>query len=92
MSNLQLAELWARAMNPTGVMRASDREIALANLSTATSPQTYRVVVDQVLQAVNREKGAVAQTEAERRTGGGAVQAPVPAQGGDDGWGEVKVH
>jgi hypothetical protein len=28
----------------------------------------------------------------DRYTGGGAVQAPVPAQGGDDGWGEVKVH
>ena len=95
-SNLQLAELWARAMNPTGVMRASDRELALANLSTATSPETYRVVVNQILQAINREKGAVSETEAERRGGGGAVQAPVPtgagSGAGNEGWGDLKVH
>lgn len=71
-ANLQLVELWARSMNPTGVMRASDREIAMHNLSTATSPEAYRTVVNQVLQAINREKGAVATTEAERgsRTSG----------------------
>ena len=65
-SNLQIAELWARSMNPTGVMREGDRELALKNLSTATSPEAYRAVLNSVLQAINREKGAVLTTEKER--------------------------
>jgi hypothetical protein len=96
-ANLQLAELWARAMNPTGVMRTSDREIALSMLSTADSPQAYKAAVDAVLQAINREKGAVLQTEQERgaRTNpnpdAGSL-TPAPPSSGNDGWGEVKVH
>ena len=65
-ANLQIAELWARAMNPTGVMREGDRELALHNLSTATSPETYKIVLGQVQQAMEREKGAVLTTEKER--------------------------
>lgn len=94
-SNLQIAELWARSMNPTGVMREGDRELALHNLSMATSPETYKVVLGQVEQAIRREKGAVLQTEKERgaRTNSNpdAGSLPPPAAGGNDGWGDVKV-
>lgn len=59
MANLQLAEHWARAMNPTGVMRESDRDKALEFLSTADSPQTYRAAVGQLKTQITRERDAV---------------------------------
>lgn len=59
MANLQLAEHWARAMNPTGVMRESDRDMALHFLDTADSPETYRRVVQQLQKQITRERDAV---------------------------------
>ena len=59
MANLQLAEHWARAMNPTGVMRESDRDKALAFLSTAQSPETYKRIVMQLQKQITRERDAV---------------------------------
>lgn len=59
MANLQLAEHWARAMNPTGVMRESDRDKALSFLSTADSAATYRQAVDQLHTQIVRERDAV---------------------------------
>lgn len=59
MANLQLAEHWARAMNPTGVMRESDRDKALSFLSTADSKDTYRQAVDQLRTQILRERDAV---------------------------------
>ena len=59
MANLQLAEGWARAMNPTGVMRESDRDKALSFLSTADSPTTYRTMVEQLRTQITRERDAV---------------------------------
>jgi hypothetical protein len=59
MANLQLAEHWARAMNPTGVMRESDRDKALSFLSTADSKDTYRQAVDQLRTQITRERDAV---------------------------------
>jgi hypothetical protein len=59
MANLQLAEHWARAMNPTGVMRESDRDKALSFLSTADSKETYRQAVDQLHTQIVRERDAV---------------------------------
>lgn len=59
MANLQLAEHWARAMNPTGVMRESDRDKALEFLSTTDSPQTYERAVRQLEKQIIREKNAV---------------------------------
>lgn len=58
-ANLQLAELWARAMNPKGVMRESDRALALEMLSTADSPQTYERVAKQLENFLQRERKAV---------------------------------
>jgi hypothetical protein len=91
-ANLQIAELWARAMNPTGVMREGDRELALNKLSTATSAETYKVVLDQVMQAMRREKGAVLTTEKERGASRNPDDGSLNPPSNDDGWGEVKVH
>lgn len=73
MANLQLAEHWARAMNPTGVMRESDRDKALTFLSTADSEDTYRQAVDQLHTQIVRERDAVK---------GSPVTPPSPSFGG----------
>lgn len=93
-ANLQIAELWARSMNPTGVMREGDRELALHNLSTATSPETYKTILNSVEQAIRREKGAVLTTEKERAGTRNPDDGSLdPGAGsGNDGWGEIKVH
>ena len=88
MANLQLAEGWARAMNPTGVMRESDREKALEFLSTADSPQTYKRAVMQLKTQIDRELEGVRSERA-----GKADDAPAqaaPPSGLPDGW-TVKV-
>lgn len=59
MANLQLAEHWARAMNPTGVMRESDRDKALEFLNTADSPSTYASLVGQLRTQITRERDAI---------------------------------
>ena len=76
MANLQLAEHWARAMNPTGVMRESDRDMALGMLGTATSKDTYRQAVEQLRTQITRERDAV------KGTGGHPGGASAPAGGG----------
>ena len=53
--NFQLAELWARAMNPKGVMRLEDRNQALEMLGTASSPEAYRVAVAELKNFLDRE-------------------------------------
>ena len=58
-ANLQLAEHWARAMNPTGVMRESDRDMALHFLSTADSKATYKAAVMQIKEQITRERDAI---------------------------------
>lgn len=59
MANLQLAEHWARAMNPTGVMRESDRDMALHFLSLADSKETYKQAVGQLKLQITRERDAI---------------------------------
>lgn len=59
MANLQLAEHWARAMNPTGVMRESDRDKALMFLDTGYSNNTYERAVMQLQKQITRERDAV---------------------------------
>jgi hypothetical protein len=59
MANLQLAEHWARAMNPTGVMRESDRDKALHFLDTAYGGNTYERAVMQLQKQITRERDAV---------------------------------
>jgi hypothetical protein len=82
MANLQLAEHWARAMNPTGVMRESDRDKALTFLSTADSKDTYRQAVDQLRTQILRERDAVKgapMTPSAPSFRSGGSEAPAPA-------------
>jgi hypothetical protein len=76
MANLQLAEHWARAMNPTGVMRESDRDKALSFLDTAYGNNTYERAVMQLQKQITRERDAV--------RGGGTIlkdgKAPAPSE------------
>jgi hypothetical protein len=77
-ANLQLAENWAKAMNPIGVMRVDDRDLALKELSTATSPETYKEIVMQLKKQVERERAAMKQTREEvgGRSEGSSAVAP----------------
>jgi Phage tail lysozyme len=59
MANLTLAEAWARAMNPTGVMRESDRDKALNFLDTALSAGTYKRGVEQLQRQITRELASI---------------------------------
>jgi hypothetical protein len=63
-------------MNPMGVMRESDRELALGFLSLADSKETYRRAMMQLKTQIEREYKAVQSGKP-----GGAGAAPVP--GGD---------
>lgn len=58
-ANLQLAESWARAMNPTGVMRDADRDLALKHLDTGLSTGTYKAVVQQIQEQIKRERDSI---------------------------------
>jgi hypothetical protein len=59
MANLQLAEHWARAMNPMGVMRESDRDLALKYLDTAQAKGTYKTAVLQLQKQIHRERDEI---------------------------------
>lgn len=74
-ANLQLAEHWARAMNPTGVMRESDRDLALHFLSTADSKETYKQAVMQIKTQITRERDAVKGARGEAPAPGASVPA-----------------
>lgn len=87
MANLQLAEGWARAMNPTGVMRESDREKALEFLSTADSPETYRRLVTQLQTQIKRERDSIRSGEPMRQ--GDSAPAPGVSASGGEGGGNV---
>jgi hypothetical protein len=76
MANLQLAEHWARAMNPTGVMRESDRDKALEFLGTATSKETYKAAVDQLRTQITRERDAIRSASGGGHGGGGPQPTP----------------
>jgi hypothetical protein len=58
-ANLQLAELWAKAMNPGGVMRVDDRNKALEFLSTAKSQEAYEANVNQIVSQIRRERDSI---------------------------------
>jgi hypothetical protein len=83
MANLQLAEHWARAMNPTGVMRESDRDKALEFLSTTTDPKTYKAAVEQLKTQITRERDAIRSASGH---GGGSATTPPPAKSAPMKW------
>lgn len=81
-ANLQLAELWARAMNPRGVMRESDRQFALDMLSTADSKETYKLVVNQLKKFLEREQKSVRDFRSHAPMENPEAEAPAS----DTGW------
>jgi hypothetical protein len=100
MANLQLAEGWARAMNPTGVMRESDRDKALSFLSTATSKETYKALVEQLRTQIQRERNAIqsGKQTTVSEPGGQSASASAPdfndrfsSAGAGGGWGKAEV-
>lgn len=87
-ANLQLAELWARAMNPQGVMRESDRDLALSILSTATSKEAYARVVENLKTFLEREQKSVTQA----REGIPMTHDTLPAATAPEGWSIERVQ
>lgn len=86
MANLQLAEHWARAMNPTGVMRESDRDKALSFLSTAYGNNTYESAVRQLETQIKREKTAVSAGNSTVPPGSDPVPGVSTSKADADGW------
>jgi hypothetical protein len=81
-ANLQLAEHWARAMNPTGVMRDADRDLALKHLDTALSSGTYKAVVMQIQEQIKRERDSMRGVDPRTPLN---ANAPAPPAGGGGG-------
>jgi len=73
-------------MNPTGVMRETDRDMALKFLSTSDSQQTYEAAVDQLLTQIKRERAAVQSFR------GAAPEAAPPPAARKPEVGEVRVN
>jgi hypothetical protein len=97
LANFSLMNAYARAMNPQGVPRIQERLEAHAAgvLSQATDQASYKIMIERLWKEVQASKKAVAQTREGRSAGD--INAPLPGAaptpaGGDDGWGEVKVH
>lgn len=80
MANLQLAEHWAKIMNPTGVMRESDRDLALKYLDTALSGGTYERAVHQLEKQMNKTYDAVRGMDSRSPVN---PNAPAPSPGAD---------
>ena len=90
-ANLQIAEMYARALNPTGnTIRKDMFDRAVAAISQAKSPEAYKATLQSIYQAMQREKQGIAATQQQQR--GQEPNLPDPFAGSDDGWGEVKVH
>ena len=96
LANFSLMNAYARAMNPTGQPRITERLEAHAAgvLSMATDEKSYEVQVARLWKEVQASKNAIAQTQKGRT--GGDINAPLPGSappgGGNDGWGQVTVH
>ncbi len=94
LANFSLMNAYARAMNPQGVPRITERLEAHAAgvLSMATDQKSYEVQVARLWKEVQASKNAIAQTQKGRT--GGDINAPLPGTepAKDDGWGQVTVH
>jgi hypothetical protein len=55
-NNLQIAEAWAKAMNVTGVMRESDRDLALSMINTTQGPAAYAASLNALRGILLREQ------------------------------------
>lgn len=78
-ANLTLANVYARAMSPTGVPTVSGRDHALEVLGTATSQEAYRGVVDIITQEIEAARTSPSQVRQDiRGSVKGDYQAPAP--------------
>lgn len=83
-ANLAIVNTYARAINPTGVPHAADKEHAMALLSTATGPQAYNALLDQLNKEINIAHSAAPKAKKELedirkgRTTDSAEQTVIP--------------
>lgn len=82
LANFSLMNAYARAMNPQGVPRITERLEAHAAgvLSVATDQKSYEVQVARLWKEVQASKNAIAQTQKGRT--GGDINAPLPGATG----------
>lgn len=89
--NLQLAELWAKSFNPTGVLRNEDRALALDVLNTALGQGTYEKAARAIRDSIGLEKKAAISFLKERGFSGDP-QTKDDSSGSEPGPGGVRVH
>lgn len=83
-ANLAIVNTYARAINPTGVPHAADKEHAMALLSTATGPEAYNALLDQLNAEINIAHSAAPKAKKELedirkgKTGTEPISAPAP--------------
>jgi hypothetical protein len=64
-ANLAIINTYARAISPTGVPTVNDKQHAEQLLSTATGPDAYNAVLDQMLEEIKIAHGAPAKAKQE---------------------------
>lgn len=79
-ANLSLANIYARAISPTGTPTVSDKDHALAILSTATSPESYEAVLKVMQAEINAARQSPGQVRQEFREGETGQPLPAPTQ------------
>jgi hypothetical protein len=93
-ANLQIAEMYARALNPNAYTIRKDMfDRAVGAISEAKSPEAYEATLRSIYQAMQRERQGIAATQ--KQIAGQTVEFPDPfaARGGEhEGWGELQVH
>jgi hypothetical protein len=90
-ANLQIAEMYARALNPTGTtIRKDMMDRAIGVISQAKSPEAYKATLQSIQQAMDREKQGIAATKADLTDE--TPPQPAAVEGDDEGWGDLKVH
>jgi hypothetical protein len=76
-ANLQIVEMYARSLNPTGsTIRKDLFERAADVISQAKSPEAYKAILQSIYGAMQREKQGIGLTQ--RQQAGENVQAPDP--------------
>lgn len=80
-ANLQIIEMYARALNPTGnTIRADMFDRAASVISQAKSPEAYRATLQSIYEAVQREHEGIRITQEQQAGKNPAVNNPF---GGD---------
>lgn len=94
LANFSLMNAYARAMNPQGVPRITERLEAHAAgvLAMATDQKSYEVQVHRLWKEVEASKGAVAATREGRKDLPAGQPMPGPPPAADDGWKVQRVQ